>query len=217
MKKPMLVAVSAVIALSALPADAHVTVQPTEARTNSFSRFVVRVPNERDNASTVKIEVQLPDSLVAVSFEPKPGWTRRIERKPLSAPVEVFGEQVSDYIATVAWEGGRIGPGEFEEFGFSARTPQSATALSFPAVQTYDNGEVVRWIGPAGSEEPAGHVKTFALPEGDLATLSRLAGAQTPEPGGDDDEGTEASAIAAWVALALAVVAVGLALRPRRR
>lgn len=213
MKKLALIVLAAAMALAAAPATAHVTVQPTEARTNAFSRFVVRVPNERDNASTVKVEVQLPDSLVAVSFEPKPGWARRIERKPLPSPVEVFGEQVTDYIATVTWEGGRIGAGEFEEFGFSARTPQAATSLRFPAVQTYDNGEVVRWIGPADSEEPAGEVKTFALPEGDLATLSRLA---ADEGSGADDEGIDASTVAAWAALVLALVACGLALRPRR-
>lgn len=216
MKKFVPAAVTALVALGAVPAVAHVTVQPTEARTNSFSRFVVRVPNERDNASTVKVEVQLPDSLVAVSFEPKPGWTRRIERKPLPAPVEVFGEQVSDYIATVTWEGGRIGAGEFEEFGFSARTPQAATTLAFPAVQTYDNGEVVRWIGPAGSEEPAGQVKTYVLAEGDLATLSRLAAGGATRPRSDDD-GTEPSTVAAWAALAVAIVALGLAVRPRGR
>ncbi|HEX9995409.1 MAG TPA: DUF1775 domain-containing protein, partial [Acidimicrobiales bacterium] len=141
---------------------------------------------------------------------------RRVERKPLPAPVEVFGEQVTDYIAAVTWEGGRIGAGEFEEFGFSARTPQAASTLSFPAVQTYDNGEVVRWLGPAGSEQPAGAVKTFALAEGDLATLSRLAGEAAPKSGGDD-EGTDASDVAAWAALVAAVAALGLALRPRRR
>lgn len=215
MKKLVLAATAVVVALGAAPAAAHVTVQPTEARTNSFSRFVVRVPNERDAASTVKVEVQLPDSLVAVSFEPKPGWTRRVERKPLPAPVEVFGEQVTDYIATVTWEGGRIGAGEFEEFGLSARTPQAATTLSFPAVQTYDNGEVVRWIGPAGSEEPAGAVKTFELGEGDLATLSRLATQDAPKPAAEDD-GTDASDVAAWAALVVAVAALGLAVRPRR-
>ncbi|HVF76060.1 MAG TPA: YcnI family protein [Acidimicrobiales bacterium] len=209
MKKFLVPVLLAAMALTAVPAAAHVTVQPTEARTNSFSRFVVRVPNERDNAATVKVELQLPDSLVAVSFEPKPGWTRRVERKPLPAPVEVFGEQVTDYVATVTWEGGRIGTGDFEEFGFSARTPQAATTLRFPAVQTYDNGEAVRWIGPAGSEEPAGEVKTFVLPEGDLATLSRLA---AERPDADDDSGDAAMSAAA---LALAVVAVGLSLRRR--
>ena len=40
------------VALIAPPAAAHVTVQPNEAVAGSFSRFVVRVPNERDDAST---------------------------------------------------------------------------------------------------------------------------------------------------------------------
>ena len=39
-------------------AFAHVTVQPQEAVQGSFSRFVVRAPNERPDASTIKVEIQ---------------------------------------------------------------------------------------------------------------------------------------------------------------
>ncbi len=204
----------------ATPALAHVTVQPTEAVAGSFARFVVRVPNERDDAVTTKVEVQLPESLVAVSFQPKAGWTRTAETRPRGAPVEVFGEQVSDYIATVVWEGGRIGSGEFEEFGFSARLPDEPGTLEFPALQTYSSGEVVRWIGPQGSEEPAGRVATYSLgtgeeQPGELRVLADLAAgdneAQTEE---DDDSGT--GVVLAVVGIALGAVALAVALLRRR-
>jgi uncharacterized protein YcnI len=112
-----------VVALAPTPALAHVTVQPNEATAGSFARFVVRVPNERDDAATTKVEVQLPEALTSVSFQPETGWTRTVERKDLAEPVEVFGERVTQYVAAVTWEGGRIEPGEFEEFGFSAPCP----------------------------------------------------------------------------------------------
>lgn len=41
--------------VAAAAASAHVTVQPDEAVVGSFSRFVVRVPNERDDASTTAV------------------------------------------------------------------------------------------------------------------------------------------------------------------
>src|SRR5919109_1579195 len=157
-------AVIALLLVAAMPAAAHVTVQPNEA-------------------ATVKVEVQLPEELVSVSFQPAPGWNRTVERKPRSRPIEVFGEQVTDYIASVTWEGGRIGPGEFQEFGFSARTPEEPTTLTFPALQTYEGGEVVRWTGPADAEEPAARVRTFELAGGQVELLSRLGSEE-----GDDDE-----------------------------
>lgn len=209
----------AAVAAAMPPAAAHVTVQPDEAATEAFARFVVRVPNERDDAATVKVEVQLPEELVSVSFQPSPGWRRTVERRPRSAPVEVFGEQVDDYIASVTWEGGRIEPGEFEEFGFSARTPAEATTLVFPALQTYERGEVVRWTGPADAEEPAARVRTFPLPGGQVELLSRLAA----EDGGAGDGGSadddDVPAAVPWAALGASVsaLAVALASLARRR
>lgn len=195
--------VSLLLSVVAVPAAAHVTVQPDEAETASFARFAVRVPNERDNAATVKVELQLPEELVLVSFQPVPGWTRTVEHKPRSAPVEVFGEEESEYTSSVAWEGGRIEPGEFQEFGFSARTPEKAGTLTFPAVQTYEGGEVVRWIGPADAEAPAARV-----------TLALVAAS---EDAADDEDDDEVPAALPWTAMGLAAVALLVSLVSVRR
>ena len=136
-------------------ASAHVTIQPNEAQTGSFSRFVVRVPNERDDASTTKVTVTFPD-LVFVSFQPKEGWDYKVKMRKLDEPIEVFGTKYDEVIDTVTWSGGKIGPGEFDEFGFSARMPDEAgSLLEFKAEQTYSSGEVVKWAGAPDSEEPA--------------------------------------------------------------
>lgn len=197
------VAAVALLLVAVPAADAHVTVQPTEATTGSFARFAVRVPNERDNAATVKVEVQLPESLTSVGFQPLPGWMRTVERKPRRAPIDEHGEQITDYVASVTWESGRIEPGEFQEFGFSARMPEEAATLTFPAVQTYEGGEVVRWIGPADADSPAARV-----------TLSAAA----EKEGEDDDEDeAEVPAVVPWAALGVATVALVLGLAGMRR
>jgi hypothetical protein len=70
----------------------------------------------------------------------------------------VLGEQVTGVVGTVTWQGGAIEPGEFAEFGFSARPPDEPGTLEFPAIQTYDSGE---WSGgspPDSEEESAGQV-----------------------------------------------------------
>ena len=222
-------AVAAALALAAAPAaSGHVTVNPPEAAAESFSRFAIRVPTERPNASTTKITVQLPEGLFFVSFQPKAGWKRTVEVEKLAEPVEIFGEEITERVATVTWSGGKIGPGEFDEFGLSARIPEAeGEELVFPAVQTYSNGEVVRWIGPADAEQPAPRV-AVGPPEEEEGEEAATAGTATepaqPAAGAGTREGDEGSG-RANLALALSAVALlaGLgalavsALRPRPR
>jgi uncharacterized protein YcnI len=208
-------AAAAAILLMAVPAAAHVTVQPTEELAGSFARFVVRVPNERDGASTNRVEVQFPP-LAFVSFQDVPGWERTVEMQTLDEPLEVFGEQITETVGTVTWSGGEIEPGEFQEFGFSARMPDEATTLEFPAIQTYDSGEVVRWIGPPDSEEPAALLASVDLgggeEQGQLAVLAELVRRSRAEPDGGADSGV----LLGWIAIALAVAALAVALLRRR-
>lgn len=52
---------------SAFAERAHVTLQPKRAPADCFVRLNVRVPNERDNASTKKVRVQFPPGVLAPS------------------------------------------------------------------------------------------------------------------------------------------------------
>jgi periplasmic copper chaperone A len=229
--------IALVMAMSAVPALAHVTVQPNEAVVGSFSRFVVRVPNERPDASTVSVEVKLPP-LAYVSFEPKDGWERETEDVTLDEPISAFGQEITETVGSVVWSGGSIAPGEFQEFGFSAKMPDEESTLEFRAIQTYDSGEVVRWNGPADADEPAARLKVLDIGagegEGQLSVLARAAaelaaGSEEPaaepteEPAAEPD--TEATAaeetdddgtlplILSIVAAVLAAAALVVALR----
>ena len=183
----------------------HVTVNPNESTAGSFSRFAVRVPTERD-ADTTKVSMQLPEGLFFVSFQPKEGWTREVKMETLDPPVELFGTEYTERVAEVTWSGGKIGPGEFDEFGMSARMPEAepGTELVFPAVQTYSTGEVVRWIGEPDAETPAPRVTILAAPEeGEEAASSS-----------DDSSTVEYVALGIGLAaLVAALAALGLGLR----
>jgi uncharacterized protein YcnI len=54
-------------------AQAHITLQPKTAVAGAYTVLDVRVPNERDKASTVKVDVRFPDGFAAVSYQPVPG------------------------------------------------------------------------------------------------------------------------------------------------
>lgn len=188
-------------------AAAHVTLNPREWEAGGFARFAVRVPNERDNASTTRVSLRFPEPILSASFQPVEGWQRTVRMVELDEPIDVEGEQVTERIDTVTWSGGRIRPGEFQEFGVSFRTPEEpGTELAFPAVQTYSNGEVVRWIGPSDADEPAPIVTvTEAPPEaGEAATP-----AATPAQAEPDEDG-DALSIVALIA-GVAGLAAGLA------
>src|SRR3954462_16033106 len=151
---PVAIAAAALVAVPA--AWAHVTVNPNTAAAGSFARFDLRVPNEEADADTTKISVQLPEGLNSTSFQPKPGWTRTVTKVKLATPIQSDDGPVTERIATVTWSGGTIAPGEFDEFGFTGQVPDKAgEVLVFPAVQTYSDGKVVRWIGSPGRRRRA--------------------------------------------------------------
>lgn len=141
-------------------AGAHITVNPEEVPAGSFPRMDVRVPNEIAEAATDKVEVSLPDGIIFASYEPVPGWEAKVKMEKLDEPVEAYGETYKEQVGSITWTAtdpdAGIGGGQFRDFGLEVGVPgEAGDVLTFPAVQTYDNGEVVRWIGDPDSEEPA--------------------------------------------------------------
>jgi uncharacterized protein len=150
-----------VLALS-VPAFAHVTVQPEGAAAKGGYAVVdFKAPNERDNASTTKLEVTFPTDhpLASVMPEPVPGWDIKVTKSKLDKPLELHGEKISEAVTKVTWTatGDGIKAGYFEKFPLSiGQLPEDTDQLVFKALQTYSNKEVVRWIEvpQEGQEEP---------------------------------------------------------------
>ena len=220
MKVPsyILAAVAGAMLALAPAAGAHVTLQPEQAPAGGFTRLDVRVPNERDNANTTKVEVQMPPGFLSVSYEPVPGWDVQLTMRKLDKPVEQFGEQVTEEVGRITFTGdgdtGVIRPDEFQDFGLSVAVPDGrpGSMLTFKALQTYSNGEVVRWIGPPDSEEPAPRVELTAADEEEASAPA----AQQPAAPAEDDDGN-GLAIAALVVGAAGLAAGLTALFSARR
>ncbi|MFG3662361.1 YcnI family protein [Streptomyces sp. NPDC047706] len=155
------VAASAVVVLSA-PAFAHVTVQPDgEAAKGGYAVVDFKVPNERDNASTTKLEISFPTEhpLSSVMPEPVPGWKVQVTKSKLDKPIESHGHQITEAVSKITWTatGKGVEPGYFQKFPVSVGAlPEDADEMVFKAIQTYSNDEVVRWIEvpQEGQEEP---------------------------------------------------------------
>jgi periplasmic copper chaperone A len=182
MLKTALLTAAALALVVPAAADAHVTVQPKTAPAGAFTRLDVRVPNERDDASTNKIVVQFPEGFADASFEANPGWNIKVTKKKLAKPVQTDDGEVTEGVDTITWTAksaaDAIPPGGFEDFGLSVQIPGKAgDTLTFKALQTYSNKEVVRWIGAEGSDNPAPTVSVTAA-----ADESGAAPAATPTP-----------------------------------
>jgi hypothetical protein len=75
----------------------------------------------------------------------------------LAKPLVTDDGQFNQAVSEVIWSGGKIAPGQFQDFGVSADPlPGGAGQLAFKVIQTYSNGDVVRWIDvpQAGQPEP---------------------------------------------------------------
>ncbi|MGW8377838.1 YcnI family protein [Streptomyces sp. ODS28] len=159
---------AAAVLLAAAPAFAHVTVDPEEAEQGGFSTVDFKVPNEKDDASTSKVEVNFPTDhpLATVMPEPVPGWKIKISKKKLDKPIEMHGEKIKEAVTKITWSGGKIEPGRFQQFPVNmGELPKGQDQLVFKALQTYDNGDVVRWIEPQqkGQPEPENPAPTLKL------------------------------------------------------
>jgi hypothetical protein len=75
-------------------------------------------------------------------------------------------------ITGAVWTG-ELPPKRFVEFPFIGVNPKEGTTrLVWPAFQTYADGEVVQWTGPAGSKRPASVTELTTRSGGSATALS---------------------------------------------
>jgi uncharacterized protein YcnI len=207
---------TALVVLTAGAASAHVTI-PGTATKGGFGIVTLSVPNEVDGANTVKLEVQIPKdvTLASVSPQPKPGWTVTTTTRHLTTPVTSDDGSVTDVVDTVTWSGGKIASGQFDTFSLSVGPlPTDKDELAFPAIQTYDSGQVVSWIDvpPAGGPEPDHPQPVLHLVDAGATTptTAKAAGASS-----DSGKGIAVGALVVAI-VALAVGGAGFAAARRR-
>ena len=158
------VIVTGVVMLTAGAAFAHVEIERDgDVSAQGVVQATLSVPNESTTQGTKTIELVFPDSpkLTTATAEDANGFT---------APVNKDG---AGDVTSITWTGGTITGDEEKEFPVTLGDfPADTETVEFKALQTYDDGTVVRWIEPtpAGGEEPehpAPAVKLAAKAEGD--------------------------------------------------
>jgi len=200
--------------LTATPALAHVTVHSDAAAPGAYALLTFRVPTERDDASTTALQVNFPTDtpIASVSVQPHEGWTFKVTTTKLATPIVTHDGSIDSAVSQVTWTADSaetaIKPGEFDQFAVSAGPLPDTTSLSFPALQTYSDGQVVKWIETAlpGAAEPAHPAPTL-----------RLAVASTSAPASGDTSNTTALALSIAALVVAAAVAAYSAIERRWR
>lgn len=161
MNKTTKVALAATVSLLAMPAAAlaHVSLHPNVLPAGDFPTVNIRVPNETDNARTVRVDVKIPPGFTAFNPQAVPGWTVKLVQTKLAKPIKtddgLVTEEVSEAIFTADKGKGTL-PGYIENFPVAFSVPGKAgDVLTFKTVQTYSDGSVVRWIGSPDADKPA--------------------------------------------------------------
>jgi uncharacterized protein YcnI len=161
----LLVAVTA-LSVAVGSAWAHARISPVVVQSKQLQLFALAVPTEKENLTTTKVELTVPQGFGIDSFVPAPGWKRQ---------VQATGSGEDAVIQKVTWSGGSVPTEEDSLFQFLA-SPSASKTYTFSVRQTYSDGSVVDWSGPESSDSPSPTVEAKAsLGGGGSSTLAIVA------------------------------------------
>lgn len=141
------------LALTAVPAFAHVTLEVQEAAVGSTYKAVLRIPHGCGTEATNVVRVQIPEGFYNVKPMPKAGWTLETVTGPYAQPYDNHGTQLTEGVTEIVWSGGDLPNEWYDEFifrGTFASTLEPGT-FYFPAIQGCATGEEA-WIDVTGDE-----------------------------------------------------------------
>ena len=148
------------------PAQAHVTLDTSQATALAYVRIAARVPHGCEGVATIGLRVQIPDGVTAVKPQPKPGWKLEIVTVPEAAATS--GHERSLQVREVLWhaEAGQGLPDAFyDEFVMRVRMPDAVgETIWFPFVQECEGGKVSRWIERPQAGQTYEQLRTPAYP-----------------------------------------------------
>jgi len=214
-------------------ASAHVTVDPPSAPQGGTVKLSFLAPNEEPPATVTDLQIYFPvppaTPIPTVTVEPKAGWTFHLTNLHLTKPIVTDDGNISDIVSEIEWKANSpadaIGANQFGEFTIDADgLPDSGTQVVFKAIQTYSNGDVVRWIEPvpASGDEPDHPTPILELtPASGSTTPTTTASAAAAVTSGlakkSDVDTARTVGIIGIIVGALGLIVAALALGTRRK
>ena len=130
------------------PTCAHVTLERREANVGAPYKAIVRVPHGCEGSATTRVRVQIPEGIIAVKPQPKPGWTVETTRGAYAQAYPYYhGATLTEGVREISWSG-RLADDYFDEFvfsGFVAATLKAGDSIYFPTIQDCEKGSAP-WV-----------------------------------------------------------------------
>ena len=208
-------AATALVALAAAPAGAHVSATPSVANAGAFTVLTMSVPHGCDGSPTTGIEIQVPESVISVTPTRNPLYDLEVNIQQLDEPLtDAHGNEVTERVGSIVYTATTPLPeGQRDTFELSFQVPDAAgETLVFPTIQTCEQGRT-GWIevpeeGQDGEELEHPAPSFEILPAAEEGDAHGAADAST----GTEDDTTEAAAVSddgdasstlGWAGLAL--------------
>jgi periplasmic copper chaperone A len=139
-------ALAAAVVLSTA-AQAHVSFEGLQGPAGGSYKAVLRVGHGCDGSPTTRIRVRIPEGVIDVKPQPKPGWELATTVGKLEKPYDAgHGRTVTEGVIEVSWSGGKLPDQHYDEFVMRLQLPDRPGAVVyFPVVQDCEKG-VHRWI-----------------------------------------------------------------------
>lgn len=164
-------ATTCVTAMLASAAHGHITLESSSAPGAASYKAVLRVPHGCEGSATIRLRVRIPDGVLNVKPQPKPGWTITTTKEKLARALTLgHGREVTETIRELTWSGGRLPDSFYDEFAFRIELPDTpGKTLYFPVIQECEKG-VERWIE---IPEPGKSRRDYPKPAPELKLLPK--------------------------------------------
>jgi len=165
-------------------AKAHVSISPSEAKSGSWTMYQLRVPGERENASTVKLELWIPVNdtgfaLFDLRVIMQTDWNWTTEK------------DLANKTTKITWEGSEIPPHEFAFFGWLGPNPRTPGLYTFTANQTYSSSEIVQWTPQVLITDLTSEEQTIIDLESQIDDLNQTVSEIELTPGPQGEQGQQ--------------------------
>ena len=160
------------ICLFCSAATAHPSFENTHVRGGVTFKADLMVTHGCGDSPTIRLIVDIPEEVVAVTPRVKPGWTIETVQSELSEPRTVFGMRMTKFTSQIIWSGNSLSSDFFDVFSFIVIPPNNPSTLYFPTKQVCEEG-VAEW---SNTPDPENHGERLSHPAPSL-TVVRNAGA----------------------------------------
>jgi len=124
-------------------ASAHPSLERREANIGAPYKAVMRVPHGCEGSPTTRVRVQIPEGIIGVKPQPKPGWTIETTRGTYAHSYPYYhGATLTEGVREISWSG-RLLDEHFDEFvfsGFVAANLKAGDSVYFPTIQECEKG-----------------------------------------------------------------------------